>query len=143
MSSVYFRRLPLLAMCTVLAMGLSPTGLRAAPTITALAVQPATLEVGKPFTLAVTASADTTQGTATVDFRPWAARVMRVTLAKQGGAMDRHGHRARRLAAAFGGEGHDHGGHARRRAWHRHDLRHAGRSDSLRRRHHRGVFRRC
>jgi len=73
-----------LALLAALALLTSPAQLFAAPAIQSLTVQPTTLLVGQPFTIFVTASADATQGTATVDFRPWATRVMRVVLAKQG-----------------------------------------------------------
>lgn len=73
--------LVLLSTCGFL---LSPVRTWAAPTIQSVAVQPATLETGQNFTVTVEASADVTQGTVTVDFRPWATRVMRLVLSKQG-----------------------------------------------------------
>ncbi len=55
-----------------------------APTIQSVVVSPTPLAVGQGFTVSATASQDVTQGTATVDFRPAAARLLRVPLAKQG-----------------------------------------------------------
>jgi Ca2+-binding RTX toxin-like protein len=56
----------------------------AAPVINSVAVVPTPLNVGQSFTINVSASADVTQAAATVDFRPWSARVLRVSLSKQG-----------------------------------------------------------
>src|SRR5262245_25962950 len=56
---------------------------RAVPAIQSVDIQPTPLRVGEPFTISVAAT-DVTQGTATVDFRPWSARVLRVTLTLQG-----------------------------------------------------------
>lgn len=56
----------------------------AAPSIQSLDVQPSPLQTGVGFTISVAAT-DVTQATATVDFRPWAASLLRVTLTLQGG----------------------------------------------------------
>jgi hypothetical protein len=56
----------------------------ALPAIQSVSLDPTPLRVGEPFTLAVTAT-DVVQGTATVDFRPWSTRVLRVTLSLQAG----------------------------------------------------------
>lgn len=56
----------------------------AAPSIQSFDVQPDPLQVGQGFTITVAASPDVTQGTATVDFRPASATLLRVVLTKQG-----------------------------------------------------------
>src|SRR5688572_15455738 len=76
----------LIALLPVFAVLCLPASVKAAPSIQSIDMQPSPLEVGKIFTIAVAASADVTQGTATVDFRPWSTRVVRVVLAKQGSA---------------------------------------------------------
>ena len=62
----------------------SGLGAWAVPAIQSLDVQPSPLQTGGGFTIAVAAT-DVTQATATVDFRPWATSVLRVTLSLQGG----------------------------------------------------------
>lgn len=57
----------------------------AAPVINSLTVSPEPLRTGQNVTVQVSASADVTQATASVDFRPWSTRVLRVTLSKQAG----------------------------------------------------------
>ncbi|HEX5064749.1 MAG TPA: calcium-binding protein [Myxococcota bacterium] len=69
----------------LLALALSPSAW-AAPSISAVEVLPSPLQVGNAFTIRATASADVTQGTATVDFRPWSASLLRLVLTLQGGA---------------------------------------------------------
>ncbi|MGZ8939727.1 MAG: hypothetical protein ACXW32_10995, partial [Limisphaerales bacterium] len=54
------------------------------PVINSVQVTPAPLRQGAPFSISVVASADVTQATATVDFRPAVASLLRVTLSKQG-----------------------------------------------------------
>jgi len=56
----------------------------AAPIINSVAVAPSPLVIGESFAVNVSASADVTQATATVDFRPWSTRLLRVSLSKQG-----------------------------------------------------------
>lgn len=56
----------------------------AAPAINSVAVTPNPLLTGQSAAIEVSASADVTQATATIDFRPWSARLLRVTLTKQG-----------------------------------------------------------
>lgn len=75
----------LIALAMHLAAGvLMGLGASAAPVIHSLAVNPTPLAVGQGFTIEAAAT-DVTQATATVDFRPWASRVLRVTLSLQGG----------------------------------------------------------
>ena len=56
----------------------------AAPSIQSVVVQPDPLQIGQGFTINVAASADVTQATATVDFRPASTTLLRVVLGKQG-----------------------------------------------------------
>ncbi len=55
-----------------------------APTVNSVTVSPQPLAKGASFTINVSASADVTQGTATVDFRPAAPVLLRVVLSRQG-----------------------------------------------------------
>ncbi len=55
-------------------------GAWAGPAIRSVTVQPPVLVPGQPFSVTVQA-VDVTQATATVDFRPGAARVLRLVLA--------------------------------------------------------------
>jgi hypothetical protein len=66
------------------ALALAPASL-AAPAIGSVEVLPTPLQVGQPFTVRAAASADVTQGTATVDFRPFAVSQLRLVLTLQGG----------------------------------------------------------
>ncbi|MCC7373556.1 MAG: hypothetical protein IT581_02795 [Verrucomicrobiales bacterium] len=56
----------------------------ALPAVQNVAIDPTPLRVGEPVTLAVSAT-DVAQATATVDFRPWSTRVLRIPLSLQGG----------------------------------------------------------
>lgn len=69
----------------LLAGGLLATPVSATPAIQSITTVPNPLTTGEPFTLSVTAD-EREQMTATVDFRPWAPRVLRVTLVRQGTA---------------------------------------------------------
>lgn len=55
-----------------------------APTIESVDVLPTALKVGEGFSIEVDVSNDVTRGIAIVDFRPWAAHLMRVILSKEG-----------------------------------------------------------
>jgi len=70
----------------LLALALAPSAGGAVPAIGSVSIVPTPLVVGQSFTLSATASADVTQGTATVDFRPWSASLLRLVLTLQGGA---------------------------------------------------------
>lgn len=61
-------------------------GLKASalPAIQNVTIVPVPLRVGESFTVSVSAT-DVAQATATVDFRPWSTRVLRVTLSPQAG----------------------------------------------------------
>jgi len=83
-SAVNSSRLAGLVALVVLAL-IPGGGAWGAPTISSVAVVPTPLAVGGGFTINVSASADATQGTATVDFRPWSTRLLRVVLTLQGG----------------------------------------------------------
>src|SRR5262245_35968715 len=67
-----------------LALILCPSALWSAPSIQSIDLSPNSLVFGQSFTVSVTASQDVTQGIATLDFRPVAPRLLRITLAKQG-----------------------------------------------------------
>jgi Ca2+-binding RTX toxin-like protein len=56
----------------------------ALPTIQSIDVSPDPLVTGQLFTIAVTASSNVTQATATIDFRPGATRSLEIPLIKQG-----------------------------------------------------------
>jgi len=58
----------------------------AVPVINSTRLTPLPLIQGQSFTMSATASSDVVQGVATIDFRPWSARLLRVTLSKQGNA---------------------------------------------------------
>jgi len=73
-------RLGLAALMALLTMALG----WAAPTVTSVATAPNPLVAGQAFAITAEGSADITQATATVDLRPWAPSVLRVTLAKAG-----------------------------------------------------------
>ena len=78
------RRIALTA--AALALGLCAVRpVHAAPTIGAIDVRTPPLFRGVPFDIAVTASDDVVQATATVDFRPGSPSLLRVPLAKQNG----------------------------------------------------------
>jgi Ca2+-binding RTX toxin-like protein len=74
------------ALVALTALALSPSAGFAVPTIGSVSVVPTPLVVGPSFTISAAASADVTQGTATVDFRPWSASLLRLVLTLQGGA---------------------------------------------------------
>jgi Ca2+-binding RTX toxin-like protein len=58
--------------------------LSSAPTIQSVDISPTPLLVGQSFTITVNGSSEISQATATVDFRPSIARLIRVTLGKSG-----------------------------------------------------------
>ena len=79
---VSFRNLRLAAPLTMgLALGNVVWG---APSIQSIEVSPNPLVTGHNFTIAVAASPDVTQATATVDFRPGQPRALEIPLTKQG-----------------------------------------------------------
>lgn len=56
----------------------------AAPTILSSQVTPDPLQPGQPFTISVKATLDVVQATATVDFRPWSPKLLRIALSQSG-----------------------------------------------------------